>query len=415
LKTVRVPTRYWHGKNSLTLKFPERWGVQTYHMKGYNAPRLLDRQIQTALAEPSHSDTLNKLASKRTEAVVLFDDVTRPTQCSRIVPHVLTELAKGGISDDHIRFVAALGAHSANNRVNFANKLGEEVVERYPIYNHNPFGNLRDIGMTKRGTPVQINEEVMACDLKIGIGCIIPHSMADFSGGGKIVLPGVASIEGICHNHCDIGGECFGHVSPTGFGPIENNASRADIDEAATMAGLDFKIDVIINERGEISGIFAGEPYEEWRRGIGVGKRAYMTDSPADADVVVANAYLKENQAVAAMNIATRTVRDGGTIVLFVNSPEGQNAHYLYGKFGKHLGGKLWARPPAPSKKMTIVVYSHYKERDPLLEIADPEQMIWTRTWNETVEAVAASVKVSTPKVAVFPAAGIQVHSSAYQ
>ena len=415
MKTVRVPTRYWHGKSSLTLKFPDRWDVQTYHMKGCDAPRLPDRQIQAALVEPIHSDALNRLASKRSEAVILFDDVTRPTQCSRIVPHVLTELAKGGISDDHIRFVAALGAHATNNRANFVNKLGEEAVETYPIYNHNPFGNLRDLGTTKRGTPVQINEEVMACDLKIGIGCIIPHSMAGFSGGGKIILPGVASIESICHNHCDIGGECFGHVSPNGFGPIENNASRADIDEAARMAGLDFKIDAIINERGEISGVFAGEPCEEWRRGTGVGKRTYLTDSPADADVVVANAYLKENQAVAAMNIAAHTVRDGGTVVLLVNSPEGQNGHYLYGKFGKHLGGKLWARAPTYSKKMTVVVYSRYKERDPLLEIADPEHLVWTRTWNETIEAVAASMNASRPKVAVFPAAGIQVPHSAYR
>jgi nickel-dependent lactate racemase len=239
--------------------------------------------------------------------------------------------------------------------------------------------------------------------------------MAGFSGGGKIMLPGVASIEGIYHNHRDIGDEYFGHVSPTGFGPIENNASRADIDEAAKMAGLDFKIDVIINEKGEISGVFAGEPCEEWRRGTGVGKRAYATDFPSDADVVVANAYLKENQAVAAMNIAARTVRDGGTVVLIVNSPGGQNTHYLYGKFGKQLGGKLWGRPPAHSKRMTIIVYSRYKERDPLLEIADPEQIVWTRTWDETVETVTASVNVSRPKVAVFPAAGIQVHSSAYQ
>jgi nickel-dependent lactate racemase len=112
--------------------------VKTHHMKGYNAPRLLDRQIRAALAEPIRSDTLSKLAPKRKEAVVLFDDVTRPTQCSRIVPHVLSELAKGGISDDHIRFVAALGAHAANNRIDFVNKLGEETVDRYPIYNHNP-------------------------------------------------------------------------------------------------------------------------------------------------------------------------------------------------------------------------------------------------------------------------------------
>jgi len=415
LKRVTVPTRNSGRNSSLTLKFPEKWHVQKCHMYGYKAPELTNRQIEAAIAKPIHSDTLSKLASRRSEAVILFDDITRPTQCSGIVPHVLAGLAKGGITDDHIRFIAALGAHAANNRVDFVNKIGEDAVRKYRVYNHNPFANLRDLGVTKRGTPVQINEEVMACDLKIGIGCIVPHSMAGFSGGGKIILPGVASVESICHNHCDIGEECFGRVSSTGFGPIENNASRADIDEASKMAGLDFKIDVIINEQGETSGVFAGDPYEEWRKGTEVGKRTYLTDFSAGADVVVANAYLKENQAVAAMNIAARAVRDGGTVVLLVNSPEGQNTHYLYGKFGKHLGGQLWARPPTHSRKMTIVVCSRYKERDPMLEIADPEHLVWTRTWSETIEAIAASTNVSRPRVVVFPAAGIQVPSSAYQ
>jgi nickel-dependent lactate racemase len=148
---------------------------------------------------------------------------------------------------------------------------------------------------------------------------------------------------------------------------------------------------------------------------VEVAKRMYLTDSSADADVVIANAYLKENQAVAAMNIATHAVRDGGTVVLIVNSPEGQNPHYLYGKFGKNLGGNLWSRPASCHKKATMVIYSRYKERDPLLEIADPEHLVWTKTWSETIEAVSASTNVSIPKVAVFPAAGIQVRSSAYQ
>lgn len=415
LKAVTVPTRYWQGKHALTLKFPDRWNVRTYHMGGCNAPRLSDLQIRTRLAEPIHSETLHNLASKRKEAVVIVDDMTRPTQCFRIIPHVLNELARAGISDDHVRFVVALGAHGMNNRADFVKKLGEQTVQRFPIYNHNPFANLRDLGTTKRGTPVQINNEVMVCDLKVGVGCVLPHSMAGFGGGGKIMLPGVASIESICHNHCEIGGECFGEVSSTGFGPVEDNAARADINEAAEMAGLDFKADAIVNELGEISGIFAGDSVEAWKRGVEAGKGAYWTDSPSDADVVVANAYLKENQAVSAMSIATHAVRDGGTIVLIANAPEGQNAHYLYGKFGKRIGGKLWARPPSYSKKMTIIVYSRYRERDPLLEVADPEHLSWTRTWSETVEAVSASINKRSPKVAVFPTAGIQVPSSAYR
>jgi len=409
-----VPTLYWHERRSLTLNFPDKWDVQVYHMNGYDAPRLTDSQIRARLGEAIHSRPLRQLASKKTEVTVIFDDMTRPTQCVRLVPHILNELQSGGISEDRIRFVVALGAHGANNRTDFVKKLGEETVQKFPVYNHNPFGNLTDVGTTKRGTPLQINSEVMACDLKIGIGCIVPHSMAGFTGGGKIILPGVSSMEAICYNHCDIGGECFERISSSGWRGVEGNIIRNDIEEAARLAGLDFKVDVVVNELGEISGLFAGDFVEEWKKGVEIGKRVYSTSCPSNVDVVVANAYLKENQAATAMNIAAETVAEGGAVVLIANAPEGQYTHYAYGKFGKKLGGKLWARPPSYPKKMTTIVYSHYKEKDPLLEIADPEHLIWTRTWTETVEAIKASVDKDKPKVAVFPTACVQVPASAF-
>jgi len=383
-------------------------------MAGHDAQRLRDSQIQEKLAEPIHTDSLRKLASGKEEAVIIFDDMTRPTQCSRIVPHVLAELGEAGIKDEHVRFIVALGAHGADNRLDFVKKLGEEVVERFPIYNHNPFENLQDLGTTTMGTPVQINSEVMACDLKIGIGSIIPHSMAGFGGGGKIILPGVASIEGICHNHRDVAGEYFDNVTWSGWRQVEGNPARADIDEAARMAGLDFKVDTIVNGLGEISGIFAGDHLEAWKKGVEVAKRAYWTDSPAGVDVVVANAYLKPNQAISAMNIAAEAVHEGGTIVLIANAPEGQHTHYLYGKFGKNIGGRLRSGPPSFHKHFTMAVYSEYSERDPLLEVADSEQIIWTNTWTETIEVIRASIQSDRPKVAIFPAADVQVTSSAF-
>jgi nickel-dependent lactate racemase len=273
LKTVKVFTSYWHDKRALDLKFPDQWGIKVYHMKGHDSPELSDLQIRRRLMDPIHSEDLHKLAAKRKEAVILFDDLTRPTPTFRIIPHILTELAKGGISPQHVRFVCASAAHGMSNRADFARKLGERVVERFPVYNHNPFHNLQDLGVTTRGTPVQINKEVMGCDLKIGIGGILPHSMAGFGGGGKIILPGVASIESICHNHCNIAGDCFERTSFIPFKSIEHNESRADINEAAKMAGLDFKIDTIINESGKISDLFAGDPIEEWKEGVEEGKR----------------------------------------------------------------------------------------------------------------------------------------------
>ncbi len=408
-KGISVPTLYWHEKRNLILNFPKRWDVQIHHMTGYNAPGLNDEQIRIRIAKPINADAIRDLASQRTEAVVIFDDMTRPTQCFRIVPHVINELSKGGISDEHVRFVVALGAHGVNTRMDFAKKLGQEVVERFPVYNHNPFGNLRDLGSTKRGTPVQISEEVMRCDLKIGIGSVLPHSMAGFGGGGKIILPGVSSVESICHNHCDIGHDCHEHGAWSGWKPVEGNESRADIDEASRMAGLDFKIDAIVNERGEISDLLAGDSIDAWRKGVEIAKKTYSTKTQTDFDVVVANAYLKANQAVSAMNIATHAVREGGTVVLIANSPEGQCLHYLYGKFGKKIGGKLRSRPPSYPKKVTTIVYSQYKEKDPLLEIADSERLVWTKTWSETIEAVASSIVTDSPKVGIFPAACIQV------
>jgi len=106
------------------------------------------------------------------------------------------ELAEAGIRDSNIRFISALGCHGTMNRQDFVRKLGEEVVNRFMVYNHNSFPNACSyVGTTSRGTRISINTEVFKCDLKIGIGSITPHIQAGFSGGSKIVLPGVASLE----------------------------------------------------------------------------------------------------------------------------------------------------------------------------------------------------------------------------
>ena len=118
-----------------------------------------------------------------------------------LVPHVLEELAAAGIKDKQIRFIAACGCHGAMNRMDFERKLGKKVLKRFPVYNHAPYDNCVYAGTTKRGTKLYINAEVMKCDLKIGIGSIVPHIMAGFGGGSKLVLPGVAAYETIVALH----------------------------------------------------------------------------------------------------------------------------------------------------------------------------------------------------------------------
>jgi nickel-dependent lactate racemase len=133
----------------------------------------------------------------------------------------------------------------------------------------------------------------MACDLKVGIGCIVPHSFSGFGGGGKIMLPGVAHIDSIAYNHGTLVKQ---HPGCVGVGKIEGNIPRLDIEEAARMAGLDLKIDAIVNLHGEITSLFVGDPIVEHREGMALAKEVYATTRAKNMDIVVVNAYSKPSE-----------------------------------------------------------------------------------------------------------------------
>jgi len=392
-----------------TLTFPDDWEVFRYSMAGYDKPRLASEKIKFAFEKPIGTSTIRELARNRKEAVIIFDDMTRGTQVAQLVPHVLNELKEGGITDGHIRFIMALGVHGTRHRIDFVKKLGKDVVERYPVYNHNAFQSFKNLGKTSRGVPIQVNKEVAKCDLKIGIGSIVPHPMTGFGGGSKIVLPGVVSMKTIYCNHCVLGGYGPGGVPhpSTGLGIDEDNILFLDMEEAAQMAELDVKIDAIMNERRETVGLFVGDPIDEYKEALGVAKNHYLTKPAKEVDVVVANAYTKANESTLAMWTSTASLKEGGTMVLISNTPEGQVTHYLYGKFGKKLGGRGW-RPKAPYSKIgKFIVYSPYMEVDPFLPIWSTEKILWIKTWAEVLKELKVSHKGNV-KVAVYPCAEIQ-------
>jgi len=160
----------------------------------------------------------------------------------------------------------------------FVKKLGEEIVETYPVFNHNPFANLDYLGETSAGTPVEVNSEVMSYSLKIGLGCILPHPQFGYSGGAKIVLPGVAGMRSIAYNHGVIGGwsaaTAVRDLHPTcqmAYGRVnEENVMRKDAEEAARMARFDFIVNTLVNTKRRNTHIFAGDIIEAQRKGVEV-------------------------------------------------------------------------------------------------------------------------------------------------
>jgi len=379
-------------------------------MAGYNRQHLKPAGIKKAIANPIGMTPLSEYARGKKEVVILFDDMARVTRVAEIVPHVLEELAAAGINDSQIRFIAACGCHGALNRLDFVKKLGESVLTRFPVYNHSPFANCVYAGTTTGGTKVSINAEVMKCDLKIGIGSIVPHIMAGFGGGSKIVLPGVAAYETILALHSPRAVSRKGEFNDTvtGMGAFEDNPRRRDIDEAADIIGLDMKIDGIVNMWGETAAIFAGAPQPAYAAALEEARTHYLTPSVRDKDIVIANTFAKANEAISGLLIAFPAVsKHGGDVVLIANAPEGQVTHYLMGPFGNDIGGQLRLQMKPPRNVNRLIIFSEYPELSSKNYLEDTDKVILMHDWSDVLKLLQKSHK-SGAKVAVYPSADIQ-------
>ncbi len=403
--TIKVPQLIWYGNTEMELNFPSSWSISFCPMKGGKKKKLTPQAMEKSFLNPIGSKPISELARGKKEVVILFDDLARPTPAFEIVPWVLGELEKAGISDSQVRFIAALGAHGAHTANDFRKKLGEEVLDRFPVYNHHPFDFCTYLGKTSRGTPVSINKEVMACDLKIGIGSIVPHAFSGFGGGAKILLPGVAHIDSIAYNH---GTLIKKHPGSVGLGRIEGNVPRLDIEEASRMAGLDVKIDAVVNLRREITGLFVGDPILEHREGTRIAKEVYATTPAKGMDVVVVNSYSKPNECAITPFIGIPSLKEeGGDLVIISNEPAGQVVHYLFGEFGKCGEGRLTLPQVLPTKVKRFIILSPFKDHVGACYFGEVSSILWVKTWEEVLDLLKAEWG-NKANVAVYPDGTIQ-------
>jgi nickel-dependent lactate racemase len=407
---IVLPQLAWYGAKKLELAVPDDWKVEICHMAGYDRPHMGPDAMESAVSHPPGMPGLREYARGKKQVVILFDDMARVTRTAEIVPFVLAELAAAGINDEQVRFIAACGCHGALDRNDFVKKLGEDVLKRFPVYNHDPFDNCVYAGTTSGGTKLNINAEVMKCDLKIGIGSIVPHIMAGFGGGGKIILPGVASYETVLSFHSPraaSGGEKF-NDTVTGMGIIKSNPRRKDTDEAADIAGLDMKIDALVNMWGETAALFAGKPRKAYDAALEAAVKHYLTPVARDKDIVIANTFAKANEAASGLSIAIPALsKKGGDIVLIANAPGGQATHYLMGPFGNEIGGKLQLRLKLPPQVNRLIIYNEYPELASRRYLENTDKVIMTDNWAEVLRLLRES-HADGAKVAVYPNSDIQ-------
>jgi len=306
------------GKSSIELEIPER-NVASIILP--SEPEIKEESsflIKNALQNPIKSRCLSNIVSNNSKIAIIVSDVTRPTPTEKILPPLLEELYLGGVKNENITIVFALGLHRQQTEEESKKLVGEEIYGKIRCTQHD-IGRCRYVGVTSRGTPIEIFEEILNADVIIGTGSIEFHYYAGYSGGAKSVLPGVSSKEAVITNHKMMIEEKA--VSGRVDGPV-----RKDMEEAAKIAGLDFILNVVLDSKKEIVAAVAGDYIEAHRKGAGIVDSMYKVPvEPADAVIVSCGGFPKDInlfQAHKALDNATQAVRDGGSIILVAECAE---------------------------------------------------------------------------------------------
>lgn len=313
------------------LELPYGKTYLTLRLRGDSSPFVLKPQSAPPLDNPSRNiaRVLDAALARQPlptggDAVVVVSDNTRPVPNSLILPPLLERMEDAGIARDHTTLLVATGLHRPTRESELAALVGMEVIGRYRVVVHDATdrGNLVHLGTTSRGTPIWINRRYVESPIRILTGMIEPHQFVGFTGGAKSVsigLAGEATIEG---NHTLL------HDPRSQLGVYEGNPARAEIQEIHELAPAQLALNVILNNEKQIAAVLAGSPRDVERAGVESSARLCQVEVPHLFDIVVASPGghpkdLEVYQAQKAVAHAAVVVREGGTIVLVAECPEG--------------------------------------------------------------------------------------------
>jgi lactate racemase len=304
---------------------PSSHPIDVYSVKAMEGMREEPEAIVAAsIGAPIGLPRLSHIVNADSRILIIVDDMSRPTPVHQIVPLLLGELARGEARDANIRFLVALGTHRRMTGKEIAAKIGPGVAARFPVINHesdNPAA-LRDYGVLD-GSRVVLNRAMNESDVVIGVGSIAPHPAAGFSGGGKIIAPGVATEEAVGEFHW----RSVHHAQKDVLG-IRDNPMRERIDRMARMAGLTAIVNVVLDGKGRIVRCFSGDPVEAHRAGSIYAGEFYRVPvaRPETADVFIIDTHPLDQdmwQGVKALCALECIVPDGAVVIVVTPSPEG--------------------------------------------------------------------------------------------
>ncbi len=347
----------------MKIEFGFGTGIQTVEVPDKNVMGILmsndvprglmnEEEVARALQNPIGSPRLAGIVRPGEKISIITSDITRPCPTYRIMPPLLDELYAAGCKAEDITLVFALGSHRKHTEEEKLHLAGERAYKEIKCVDTDPDDCIH-IGVTDCGTPVDITRVVAEADRRICLGNIEYHYFAGYSGGAKAIMPGSSTPAAIQANHSMmVKDECCA-------GNLDGNPLRQDIEQAAAMTGVDFIVNVVLDEHKQIVRAVAGDLVKAHREGCKFLDSMYMKPIEKRADIVIvsqggAPKDLNLYQTQKALDNAKHAVRKGGTIILIGSCKEGlgskvfedwlmaaPSAHSMIERIGKEfqLGG----------------------------------------------------------------------------
>jgi nickel-dependent lactate racemase len=336
-----MKTHFAFGKDGIDVSVSDGYNCQVAHIR--SAPALEDpgAALDAALDRPIGCAPLADLATGKRTAAISVCDITRPSPNSVTLPPLLKRLHAAGIPTDGVTILIATGLHRGATEEEIRIIVGPEIAAKYRVVNHDArhLAAHRALGSTGRGTPVYIDQRFMAADLHISVGFVEQHLMLGFSGGRKMVAPGLAAQETIKVIHSPR----FMREPLATEGSYAGNPLHDELLEIAAMARHDFILDVTLTRERAISGVFAGDPVKAHAAAVSFLETTSLSpvDGLADAVITCGAGYpldLTFYQSVKGLTAAQHIVKPGGRILLLGECAEGMGSREFAGMMANYPG-----------------------------------------------------------------------------
>ncbi|MFP6677870.1 MAG: nickel-dependent lactate racemase [Pirellulaceae bacterium] len=334
---MRVRLEY--GRQGLDVELPDDHTVQVLSYKDAHPLPHPQGELGRLLANPIGSPPLHELAAGKNNACILICDITRPVPNELILDVVLPRLHSAGIAKKDVTILIATGLHRPSTHGEIVEMVGAKIASTYRIENH--FGTRRDehdyLGESPRGVPIWIDRRYLQAELKLTIGLIEPHFMAGYSGGRKLICPGIAALETIRVWH----GPQFLEHPLAGAGHLDGNPVHEENTWIARRAGCDFIVNAIIDSEHRPLRFVAGDMEQAFLAGSEYVSSVVTAtiDQPVDVVVTSAAGYPLDTtfyQSVKGMVAAAAVVKPGGTVVVAAGMSEGIGSDEFASLFDRH-------------------------------------------------------------------------------